>query len=50
MVRALQDTGYAGAIATEYVWVHVAGLDECDTLAETVLMRDRLRPLLSRAT
>lgn len=46
LVRGLCAAGFAGSVATEYLWVHVGGLDELDTLSETILMRDALRALL----
>ena len=43
MIDALAAAGYDGWIATEYLWIDQARCNECDTLSETILMRDRLQ-------
>jgi len=43
IVQLLREGDYGGAIAIEYVWTEWQGLNDCDTLAETILLRDRLR-------
>jgi sugar phosphate isomerase/epimerase len=47
MLRALEAGGYDGYLALEYVWLQWEGCHECDNLAETILLRDRLRAALS---
>ncbi len=39
---ALQAAGYAGDLSLEYLWIAWEGLNECDTVSETILLRDRL--------
>lgn len=43
IVRLLRERGYDGAIAIEYVWAEWQSLNDCDTLSETILLRDLLR-------
>lgn len=43
IVRRLQEAGYDGHIAIEYVWIPWVGMNECDNVSETVLLRDALR-------
>lgn len=43
MIEVLNATGYAGDIGLEYLWIEWADLDRCDTVSETILLRDRLR-------
>ncbi len=43
MVEVLQDAGYEGDIGLEYLWIDWEHLNECDTVSETILLRDRLR-------
>jgi sugar phosphate isomerase/epimerase len=42
MLRALEAAGYDGHLTLEYVWLQWEGCHECDNLAETILLRDRL--------
>ncbi|WP_131737394.1 sugar phosphate isomerase/epimerase family protein [Actinomadura roseirufa] len=42
VVGGLADAGFDGFLITEYLWIDQARCDECDTLSETILMRDRL--------
>jgi sugar phosphate isomerase/epimerase len=35
-------SGYDGYIAIEYVWIEWEGMNECDNLSETVLLREKL--------
>lgn len=42
MVTTLGAGGYEGYLALEYVWLRWEHCDECDNLAETILLRDRL--------
>ena len=42
MVRALAAAGYDGDLSLEYLWIAWEGLNECDTVSETILLRDRL--------
>ncbi len=42
MIDVLTAAGYAGSVATEYLWAEAPACNDCDTLSETVLMRDRL--------
>jgi len=48
MVATLEAGGYEGYLALEYVWLRWEHCDECDNLAETILLRDRLRAALGR--
>lgn len=43
VVSGLHEVGFDGFLITEYLWIDQARCDECDTLSETILMRDRLR-------
>ncbi len=47
VLAAMQAGGYAGWLALEYVWSEWGGMNECDTLSETIRFRDELRRLLS---
>ena len=47
MIDALAAAGYAGDIGLEYLWIEWADLDRCDTISETILLRDRLRAKLA---
>jgi sugar phosphate isomerase/epimerase len=47
MVDALVEAGYQGDIGLEYLWIEWADLNRCDTLSETILLRDRLRARLA---
>jgi sugar phosphate isomerase/epimerase len=43
MIDALEESGYHGFVGLEYVWLDWEHCNECDNLAETILLRDRLR-------
>jgi sugar phosphate isomerase/epimerase len=47
MVDAMLAAGYDGDIGLEYLWIDWEHLNECDTLSETILLRDRLRAKLA---
>jgi sugar phosphate isomerase/epimerase len=47
IVGALGAGGYDGYLTLEYVWLQWEGCHECDNLAETILLRDRLRAALA---
>jgi sugar phosphate isomerase/epimerase len=47
MIGALRDVGYDGYLALEYVWLRWERCNECDNLAETIILRDRLRVALA---
>jgi sugar phosphate isomerase/epimerase len=47
MVDLADRAGYAGYIGLEYVWLDWEHCNECDNLAETILLRDRLRAKLA---
>ena len=47
MIDALAACGYTGDIGLEYLWIEWADLDRCDTVSETLLLRDRLRAKLA---
>jgi sugar phosphate isomerase/epimerase len=47
MVDVADRAGYAGYIGLEYVWLDWEHCNECDNLAETILLRDRLRAKLA---
>lgn len=49
VVGVLRSGGYSGHLTTEYLWIDQGRCDECDTLSETILMRDRLRASLAAA-
>jgi sugar phosphate isomerase/epimerase len=38
---------YEGYLCVEYVWVNWEGLNRCDNVSETILMRDRVRAKLA---
>ncbi len=42
MVAAAREAGYDGDIGLEYLWIDWEHLNECDTVSETILLRDRL--------
>jgi sugar phosphate isomerase/epimerase len=46
MLDAAEASGYQGDIGLEYLWIDWEHLNECDTVSETVLLRDRLRAKL----
>lgn len=47
MLDALAGGGYDGYLALEYVWLEWEHCHECDNLAETILLRDRLLAALT---
>ncbi len=47
MLGALEAGGYDGYLTLEYVWLQWEGCHECDNLAETILLRDRLLAALA---
>jgi sugar phosphate isomerase/epimerase len=47
LVDALRETGYAEAVALEYVWIDWERCNECDNISETLLLRDRLRAAIA---
>lgn len=47
LVAALVETGYGGDIGLEYLWIDWEHLNECDTVSETILLRDRLRAAIA---
>ncbi|MEU8227934.1 sugar phosphate isomerase/epimerase [Kribbella sp. NPDC048915] len=50
VVGGLQDAGFDGFLITEYLWIDQGRCDECDTLSETILMRDRLQAAMGART
>jgi len=46
LIDVLQGAGYDDYVSCEYLWIDQGRCDECDTLSETILMRDRLRARL----
>lgn len=47
IVGALDAGGYDGYLTLEYVWLRWEHCDECDNLAESIVLRDRLRAALA---
>ena len=47
MVDVLQASGYTGDIGLEVLWIDWEHLNECDTISETILLRDRLSARLA---
>ncbi len=47
LVDALVEAGHDGDLGLEYLWIRWERLNECDTVSETVLLRDRLRARLA---
>ena len=47
MVDVMREAGYDGDIGLEYLWIDWEHLNECDTVSETILLRDRLRAKLA---
>ena len=47
MIDALETVGYRGDLSLEYLWIDWEHLNECDTVSETILLRDRLRDRLA---
>lgn len=50
IVGALREGGYDGYLTLEYVWLEWEHCNECDNLAESILLRDRLRAALAGET
>lgn len=46
LVAAARAAGYEGDLGLEYLWIDWEHLNECDTVSETILLRDRLRAAL----
>ena len=46
MLDVAPETGYDGDVGLEYLWIDWEHLNECDTVSETILLRDRLRAKL----
>jgi sugar phosphate isomerase/epimerase len=46
MLDVATETGYDGDVGLEYLWIDWEHLNECDTVSETILLRDRLRAKL----
>jgi sugar phosphate isomerase/epimerase len=46
MIDVALAAGYDGDIGLEYLWIDWEHLNECDTVSETILLRDRLRAKL----
>jgi sugar phosphate isomerase/epimerase len=46
MLDVANETGYDGDVGLEYLWIDWEHLNECDTVSETILLRDRLRAKL----
>jgi len=42
VVSVLADNRYQDFLAVEYVWIDWGGMNRCDNVSETILMRDRL--------
>ncbi|MFQ5426324.1 MAG: sugar phosphate isomerase/epimerase family protein [Gaiellales bacterium] len=42
MLGVMRRVGYDGDVSLEYLWIDWEHLNECDTLSETILLRDRL--------
>jgi sugar phosphate isomerase/epimerase len=47
VVGLLRAGGYAGYVTIEYLWADWQHMNECDTLRETLVLRDRLRSYMS---
>jgi sugar phosphate isomerase/epimerase len=47
MVEVAAAAGYDGFLGLEYVWLDWEHCNECDNVAETILLRDRLRAKLA---
>jgi sugar phosphate isomerase/epimerase len=50
VVSVLAANGYEGFLAVEYVWIDWGGMNRCDNVSETILMKDRLQAALSGQT
>ena len=46
-VGVILESGYDGFIGLEYIWLDWERCNECDNVAETILLRDRLRAALA---
>ena len=46
LIGAARSAGYEGDVGLEYLWIDWEHLNECDTVSETILLRDRLRAAL----
>ena len=49
VLDVLRASGYGGYLCVEYVWIDWEGMNRCDNVSETILMRDRLRAKLANA-
>lgn len=47
VVSVLAENNYEDFLAVEYVWIDWGGMNRCDNVSETVLMRDRLLACLA---
>jgi sugar phosphate isomerase/epimerase len=47
LIDVLVAAGYDGDLGLEYLWIDWEYLNDCDTLSETILLRDRLRAKLA---
>ena len=47
VVSVLDQSGYDGYLAVEYVWIDWENMNRCDVVSESVLMRDRLKAALA---
>ena len=47
VLSKLAKSGYKDYLAVEYVWIDWGGMNRCDNVSETILMRDRLLACLS---
>ena len=47
LVDAALAAGFDGDVGLEYLWIDWEHLNECDTVSETILLRDRLRAKLA---
>jgi len=46
MLDVAAEAGYDGDVGLEYLWIDWEHLNECDTVSETILLRDRLQAKL----
>jgi sugar phosphate isomerase/epimerase len=46
MIDVAREAGYDGDLGLEYLWIDWEHLNDCDTVSETILLRDRLRAKL----
>jgi len=47
LVAAFGEASYEGDVGLEYLWIDWEHLNECDTVSETILLRDRLRAAIA---